>query len=341
MNRTAVALLTLQLGLATLPSAPLWSQQDNQGTDFWIGVGRFRTSILADAPTDPPDLSGAYQVHGFARPGDTSSAYQTTVTVKRKKIVETPQGAKIAWYQIRYNWDEPVDAVGVHIGQRLYLAYGSKNIALGVGAPMVLTPQEEPAARAARAIQLEVSAANQNYDDNVSHFSKGAPWFSGTKVDGADHFHVPSDLPFTTSGFYALWFNARDTYGHEVMPGLDPWADGTYRITSYNLKKRNEGSHWDVGRFVVAANGENFQIEEQYGYGPNKGSIHGTAHRLEDGTVVWVLGGGENCGAAYYDFVNGALSGVYWIWGGSVTGTETLTPAAEVVARNPTLFAAR
>jgi len=339
MHRAALALVALHLGHAALPGGALWGQQDAQGTDFWIGVGRFRTSILVEAPKEPPDLSGTYQVLGFPNTGDTSRSYQTTMTMKRKKVVETPQGGKITWYEVRYHLDDPVDGVMLHIGSRLYLAYGSKNIALGVGAPMVLTPEEERAARAARAMQLKVSDANKDYGDNITHFSKGAPWFSATKVDRADHFHIPSDVPWTASGFYMLWFNPRNTYGHEVYRGLQPWAPGTYRFTSYNLKKGNEGSHWDGGTLIIKPHGQNFYVEQQYGYGPNKGSIDGTAHQLDDGTVVLVIGGGESGGAGYYEFGSGTLSGQYWSWGSNALGTEILTPAPEVAAKHAALFA--
>lgn len=320
----------------------LHAQVDRRGADFWVGMGRF-VAVGSPETGDPPDLSGTWQANG-SNPGDTSRTYATTVTMKRKKVLKTPQGGRIGVYEVRWEMDAPVKGMGLLIGKRLYVAYGNRDIVIGVGAPLVFTEAEAQAYAAALRLRDQAREKDKNYDDNTSYFVKGTPWFAATKMGKyGDRFHGLKGSPTPT--FYYLWLEAQGAYGHDFLYGMPKWGEaGLFLLYGYTLDKENEacdGLHCAYsGKFQVGPSGDNHSVRIVAGLG-DRYQVSGTAHELPDGTVAWVVGGDDTGGAAWYDVVDGKLSGTYWVRRGTQIGRETLTPDAQVVAKNPGLFAMR
>jgi hypothetical protein len=332
--RTCIAITGLALALTT--SLP--AQQAAQADDFWEGIGRFR---LTEKPKEPVDLSGRY-THSGIFPGDTTT-WTSTISLKRTKTVETPQGGKINIYEIKYDaWDGLYGLV-MQIGKRLYLAYGSKNIELAVAAPLVLQPAEMSAWRKTTSLYEAADKKNKG-KGNAWYEVDDAPWFAG--VEWNKH-SVPAgtlDAAWDGTGYYAFWMEYDALWGENFYPGLKRWGAGEYRLSSFILDKGNQAcggnNCWNRGRLMITENGKNWQLREISGLG-DKRDIDGTAHELPDGTVVWVIGGSESAGAGWLEVNAGGLAGTYWGWGDGRLATHRLVPDEKTLARNAAYFNAR
>jgi len=333
MTRTTVTALVLLLA-----GVPLAAQQRVPAADYWVGMGRFTTGLAGEAPKEPIDLGGRYDLSGVI-PGDTAT-WTSAISLKRVKTVETPQGGKINLYEYKYDGIKDVQGLAMHVGRRLYIAYGSKNIGLGVGAPLVLTDNEAAALHKTHMLAADAWRKNSK-DDNRVYGVKNSPWFAGVKHGDDDMVNFDHTKPVDASGFYSFWMAFDATWGEYFLWELDGWGAGESKVTGYVLKQGNQTCGtgcWFAGRMSISPSGSNWYIDEWRSY-PSKYEIDGTAHQLPDGTVVWVIGGGPSAGAGWYDVVDGKLTGRYWAWGGDQLGTHTLVPSAEVLAKNAAFFA--
>jgi hypothetical protein len=339
MTRRGIVLAALHFGLGVLMAPPLAAEPAGKAIDYWAGMGRFVTIGGDDLTKDPPDLSGTYKVDGKLPAGE---AYAFNLTIKNKRTVETPQGAHLRVYEASVDQEGgPATGIAVLIGHRLYVALGSKSIALSVGAPFVLTPEEASVDRRARGLKAQVDEKNKDYDDKIWHKTKGAPWFSAVnRKEGGDFYHRGRDATGDGTGYYVFWFEAKGLSGEEFHYGVDAWVKGTHTARGYILDKGNKacggrGCIYSSSVRVVPGD-ENFLVKQT----TDGVELPGTGHVLEDGTFVAVMGGSAKggAGAGYCDFVDGKLSGKYWHYGMSYAGTWALTPDETIVVANPTLF---
>jgi hypothetical protein len=313
------------------------------GIDFWVGAGRLvRNSIDLLAPkADPPDLSGSYQVSG--RGVDTTKEYSTTLDIKRWRTLTTPFGAKFNEYEITWNWSNgATKGIGVFLGSRLYVQYGSERAALHVIAPLALAPEEKQQYR-------EFWDAKARLKKGESF--KNPPWLKDLTFKYEPVVH---DI------YYDLWFTPKGGYGQEfvnVVADGEPmtaWtegvfvADGNYIQNDGHLSWTGSGGVRNVDYYVnfwhVSQHGDNFTVLQRQHpvLKPNakeeEDDLDGGAFAVGDGTVVMLLGGNPSAGYGYYEIRGKTLVGPYAERDGSGQGDETLVPSAQVLAKNPKLF---
>lgn len=328
----------------TLPAVLAVAQEpEHRALDYWIGVGRFRLPGQPDSPADPVDVSGDYRVDGV-NPGADGGPYEAKLTLKRDKTIETPQGGKIALYKVRYQWPESnTDGVALHIGHRLYLAYGSENIMLTVGAPYALTEAEQAAGNRARGVEAKSAEANRNAGKYTYYFTKGTPWFAGVTWGDEDFVFDKSAAPLDATSHFFIWASPQDQWGTEFYFGLEDLAEGDYKLTGWMMKKGNQSLNGAKavygGNLAVTPSGEVFAVVQTYRQTGDPNVIDGTLIKLGDGTVAGVMGGGDGTGVAVYEYVDGKLLGRWGTLYGSVLSTETLTPDGKAAARCAEAFA--
>jgi len=333
VRRIMLALVLIASASPSLVQAG--ADPDSIARDFWLGVGR--VTILGAAPRKPPDLSGAYKVEG-----GTEKKYSTTLDMKRTKTFTTPQGAKFNVYELTWNFnDGKVKGVGMMLGSRFYVGYGSENLMLGVAAPFAVMPAEQPAYDHYRELMHKIKGKQEQW----RYFIKDPPWFAG-------HYRASVATGYPEPEYYMLWVNPKGGYGQKFVGRLIgeasvPWSHGLYYGSGTWLKDNGEpddsGSemppHWHI-----RTNGQNFNVHcretETYKKGVEKDSdVDGTSFVLDDGTVVMILGGNDQCGVSYYEVRDKTLVGTFVQQFTDGRGVETLTPSAEVIEKNPQLFA--
>lgn len=342
-SRRLIALALL--ALINLPAGPAAAQDPTpRALDYWVGVGRFQLPGQPETPADPVDLSGDYQVDG-ANPGEGAGSYTTTMTLKRDKTLETPQGGKINLYKVRYQWPEsPTDGVALHIGHRLYLAYGNENIMLTVGAPYTLTEAEQAAGNRARGLEAKAAEANRNSGKYTYYYTKGTPWFAGVKWGDEDFVFEATSAPLDATSHFFVWASPQDQWGTEFYFSMPDLAEGDYDLTGWMMKKGNQSLNGSKalysGNLVVAPRGEVFATVQTYRQTGDPVEIHGALIKLDDGTVAGVMGGSDSTGVAVYEYADGKLVGRWCTLYGSVLSSETLTPDAKAAAKCAEAFAA-
>ena len=296
-----------------------------QVMDFWTAVGRFARAGAATDADSPPDLSGTYAVQGSTG----SKTYSTTMDISRWKTYTTPLGAKFNVYKTRYNWsDGKVTGIGVLLGHRFYAAYGSEHLALYMAAPFTLSEDEKPAYARYRDAYRLAEAKNATAGRHTLFEVKDKPWFAESYQGGA---------AFPDPAYFALWVAPFGSYGYKFYGSMPRFAEGKYFVGGYFLKDngKEETLGLNPSRWQISQIGENYKIVQKE---TDSDAVDGTAMPLDDGIVVMVLGGNDDCGVGVYDIKNNTLTGPYTSQYGKDRGSETLTPSASVLAKNAKLF---
>ena len=330
---------------AALP-LPAQSAAPGEARDFWTGFGRYNSAALEKAVAfkrEIPDLSGAYEVNGAG--SDPTKTYNTTLDVSRSKTLTTPEGAKINVYKLTWNWsDRKVTGIGVLLGSRLYVGYGSPVLGLYLVAPLVLSSDE-------------LQRYNEYWDFYEKEYKKRGIAEARNGVYGFKVKNAPFFVELTSKreprpdpAYYALWVTPNPGYGSNILRSMPEWKEGRYFVPGTFLNDDGDPSDkvlfsvsWYVGRMGV-----NYRVLEVPNTSPRaeagdlvahgKDEIDGTAFVLEDGTVLMLMGGNDKCGVGYYEVKDKKLVGVWAEQFAVDRGTETLTPSADVLAKNPKFF---
>jgi hypothetical protein len=318
-RRTAALVLAFLSCIPSGANASKVIRQGHEGLDFWQGTGR----IAAVGIPQQVDLSGEYKVDGT---NHDSSTYESALTVRKWKTLTTPQGAKFNTYHLTWTTgDEKVEGIGMTLGSRLYVAYGSENLMLGVAAPFELTAEERPAYDQYAKLARRIEGKQDRYS------IKNAPWFA----ECYNSFLSPGEYP--SPEYYELWINAKGNFGDTFIVQMKgdtlEWANHRY-FAEGNWRKDNgevdySGSelplHWhvrDIGRnFNIHCRDTDTYQKDVH----SKSDVDGASFELDDGTVVMILGGSKGCGYGYFEPKGDQLVGPFAGEFSGKRGSEVLT----------------